>query len=258
MPTIAEALTNSAAALDRATTEVLGLRSGMANDIANGLAQIRGLIQTVTPTALFWYVDPANGSDTNGDGKSLLTAFKSLDKLFGYLTPNTGHLVYLFGDDQINYLQRTYASIRIYGCTSSGVSGNGYQYPLTPRTITFKPEALNSPQPFGGPRNCGGIVLSADLAFYSCNLVLPDIQDGVQPGVFMFDGPVSLSVQGGSILGVTASNPNQLLRSLGSWQRSFFLSGTVAAAAQGRIFYGVAPGANPKTSGDWNTNLTVN
>jgi hypothetical protein len=254
MATITEALQTAAQALNNAVASVLGLRAELAAKIAAGVAENKQIVAEAIPILRQWVVDPVNGSDNN-DGRTFATAFKTLHAVALRAAPSTKHLVFLMGDIVHEHYSNSFADISVRGSTNT--PDNSYQFASTRRRITFRPEAINSPL-FPGYRATSGFALGTAFTFYNVDIVIADVPDGLSQVEHFRCGGGSVNIDSGDIYATTPSNVGRLIGSVSTIPPGIWISGAIAAAARGRIFGGVAAGADPNAGKRFNSNLTTN
>lgn len=263
MPTLTDALMTATSALNDATTAVRGTLAAMQAIRDSAVASTTTVIQQATPLSRVWYVDPVNGSDTGTgrDGSGRGKEFKSIEAVARVAAPATKHLILLLGDCEIGYREGLYADLGIVGAAyADGVSSTTVN---TQRRLSFRPEALNSPQPSSSPyagRHTAGLFLySVSLGFTNIDLVLPDVPAGVAYTAALIAGTYSaVTGQSCTLTGTAQGNSGRFIKNADSTPVQFFYGGTIASSLSGRIFDGIAAGADPNVGKRFITNLTTN
>ena len=259
MPTAVDAAQAAADELHAATVAMYEVR----NEFRAGLAQMRASATTVITNFLNgggknYLVDPAIGSDTN-TGLGPDTAFKSVDRAFQAIqddgTTVFGANVFALGDVQIRLSRSIQSPVSIYGAEwVPDEVGNPYR--LKQRVLRFLAEATNSPVA-GFGRTVAGIRMGAPLLrLQSLNVVLPDVIAAVNAkSIFPMYSGGSVICDNCTVTCETAGSVVSLFDAVAP--ASFFINGTIGTNAPGKLFRGVASGANPNTSNFlFRTNLT--
>lgn len=255
MPTIIEGLTQAAQDLRDAVAAVLGLRTELRAEIDAGLAANRQIVADAVPLLKQWVVDPVSGSDGTGDGRTVATAYKTLEKVFQQAAPATEHLIFITGDIEHQYYSSIMANVAIRGSTKAPGT-DGYMLATAKRKITFRPEALNSPLA-GGTRATSGFVSNNNIDFNACDIYIADTPAGVTAVAHILGNP-RVSINNGDIFATTPGNAGRLVAFGTAVPPAFYFYGAIAAAAQGRLFANVAAGADPNATKRYVTNLTAN
>lgn len=202
------------------------------------------------PPTLIRYVDATNGNDAN-DGSTPALAYKTIDRPIS-LTQNYTLILYLMTDVTWSNRLNIYNSMFIQGVTIT----SGAISAFTNRGITFLGEAANSPVQ-QGRCTAGAFLYGASLTMDHAYVVLPDAVAGVtvtdhiqvQQG-----GTVSLSVS--TVTTVSTNGTSALIGSPSNQGGGYFTSCNFSARAYGRLFAGVASGANPNSLWNFRSNLT--
>lgn len=262
MPTLTDALMTTTAALTDATTAVRGVLTTMQAIRDSAVASTTTVIQQATPLSRIWYVDPVAGSDAAGrDGAGRNGALRTIEAVCRQAAPATKHVVVLLGDCEISYREGLYADLGIVGAAyADSVSSATVN---TQRRLSFRPEALNSPQPAASPyagRHTAGLTLySVSLGFTGLDIVLPDVPSGIVHTAALIAGTYSaVTGQACTLTGTTQSNSGRFIKNADSTPIQFFYGGTIASNLSGRIFDGVAAGADPNAGKRFVTNLSTN
>ncbi|GJD93343.1 hypothetical protein [Methylobacterium iners] len=257
MTTVVEALVEATAAMNAATASVLQARTQIQADFAAAKADAVKVVNDVTVLQRQWYCDPVNGNDAN-DGSTLAKATKTLHGIVSRAPSATKHYVFLMNDITHEHWSQAFADISVRGSQPGPDPAGVFPVAAAQRKVTFRPTALNSP--IGNSQTTTAMFqLFNTMSFTGVDLVLADQPAGqtISGHFYAFRG-ANLIVDIGSILGVTAGAPGRLIQKGDSAPVGFYLYGSVAAAAQGRIFSGIAAGADPRVGGFYQTNLTTN
>lgn len=259
MPTATDALQAAADRLDA----VQAAWYATIADVRRLLAQNGAVATTVITNFLngggkSYLVDPVLGNDTN-TGLGPDTAFKSVDRAFQAIqddgTTVFGANVFALGDVQVRQSRAIQSPVSIYGAEwVPDEVGNPYR--LKQRQIRFLAEATNSPVS-GFGRAVAGVRMGASLLrLQSLNIVLPDVIGAVNyRSIFPMYSGGSVICDNCTVTCETSTSLVNLFDAVAP--ASFFINGTIGTNAPGRLFRGVAAGANPNTSNFlFRTNLT--
>jgi hypothetical protein len=263
MATIVSALQDATTELHNAALALNDARATFVAQSTQNLADTQAIV-TKGITSPTWFLDPVNGNDAN-DGLSYATSRKTLHSIISTTGLVGNQFINLFGDLVHQHWTTTLSSFTVRGCTNAGnTSGDGYAYAPAKRKITFRPEALNSPIVFtgGGQSRCtSGIVFQQAVQFLNCDFYIADLPAGTFPNNVHFRclNSSDLIIQAGNIYASGLANQNgYFIQAASPAPVGFWFGGVVDATAAGRMFLGVAVGANPNNNKQFNTNLTTN
>ncbi len=254
MPTATEALVIAAASLDAATQSVLQTRAQIQADFAQAKTDNTKIVSDAITRLKSWYVDPVNGNDAN-DGSTLAKAKKTLHNVISLAQPSTDHYVFLMNDLVHENYSQLFANMTVRGTGTAPDPTGIFQYAPATRKIAFKPTANESP--LGVSTTVTAFIqITHNINFAGIDFVLADQPAGqnISAHLSIYNG--STISHGGNVLGVTPGAPGTLIGKGDASPVGYYLYGSIAAAAKGRIFPGVAANADPRVSGDYRTNIT--
>lgn len=268
MTTIADALQAAADALNNAVTQVLGLRDQISAQLAKNVTAAQTVVNNflARPLQQTYYVDPANGNDATGDGLSLATAWKSLDKAISVASNpslgTVGSVVLLFGDIVLRKRFNMAGTLQLVGVQPQNTS-TGYGFAR--RQLSFLGIADNSPDPNLGVTSAGIIFTgSSSLSTADIDIKLPAVPAGT-PG--FYDSPfigvnnLAIALSPFTLL-VEDSTARSLIGSFldgNTGNAVGHITATIFASfgqgATGHLFRGIAAGSDPNSVFAYQTNI---
>lgn len=257
MATIVQALENATTALNDAVKGIFSLRQQIVADFQAAKNENQKVVDDAIALQRVWIVDPVNGSDAN-DGSTLAKALKTLHAVTTQAPPSTDHFVYLMNDLVHEHYSQGYANITVRGSSPFPDPTGIYPFAAAKRVLSFRPIALESP--LGGTQTTtSAFQMLHNMRLTGIDVILADVPAGTTQVVhFLSNNGSALTIDAGSILGTTPDNIGRLLGPNDAAPPGLYFYGSVTSPAQGRIFSGIAPGADPAANHRYVTNLTTN
>lgn len=257
MPTLTEALEDATTALNNAVAQVLGLAEDLEASQNQNVTNVTNVINNflARPPSQALFVDPILGDDTK-DGKSIANCFKTLEKALESTEGSVTSII-LFGDYQMRRRVSVFTAVTINGAIRAG---NDVGYTFTQRQVTALPEADNSPVLGYGRVSAGVFVFAPYLATSFIDWQVPNVPVVSPPivvnSILYVNGASTISLDGTTITAVASGGAGSLIARASS-RISVMIVGTLGSNAAGRIFNGIASGANPNADPHIITNLTA-
>ena len=254
MTTVVEALMQAAQDLRDAVASVLGLRADVQalKDSTTSSAQtiIQNFVNRAPVVSLF--IDENNGIDGPGHGGSLDNPFKTLDYALDNSDASVIRFFSLLSDVTVRKQRPTFGPITIAGIVKAN---NGIGYTDARRKISFLAEATNSPSLSLGRVTPFFDHYGPSFTFYSVEIALPNVSADIAWPYFMATHGGNYSIGNCAITTLVAGS-KAILFIPQAGRATYSIVGTsIDTNSQGKIFAGVAAGADPRTNYLYETNL---
>lgn len=248
MGTLADAM-NDATAAENAAVDALNAAAQLVRDRASQAQQI---IQNflARPLSVTYFVDPANGSDSN-DGYTIGKPKKSIDNVLQNIGSQNISIL-LMGDDTIKLRHNVSTNVVIQGIQASNDPAG---YTSVRRRVGFLGLALNSPSIFIGTYSAGMIFDAGRLMTFFIDWALPDVSPSLNTRAHIACSAFVDIIMLSPTITVSSQNAAHLFGSFNNGKLTVTIDPVLGSGAAGHLFQNVAAGADPNTSWLYSTNV---
>lgn len=256
MSTIAEAMDAATAELRATRVAVEALRQLGADQLAQTVNSAQTIVNNYinrSPSASV-FVDFNNGVDAIGRG-GVDTPYKTIDYAIERSDKSVANTFYLLSDMTLTKWHILLSAVGFVGISKIPSGPYGYPFTFTNRKLNFATEAYNSPR-----TDLGRLVPFLDsqqggISFRNIDIAMPTPVAGVNWRSLI--GPSStVSFVNSTITAEAAGVDIKLINRPAGQAIVSFEASTFTANAAGKIFTGVAAGADPNGLFNYRSNIT--